>query len=184
MVWYLIFIQKPLPQGQWVLPTCPLTSYRKHSDGSTSHTCSSIKITFVHLFPSPGFVFLSVWYLVLVVCLLPRVASGLWFPYCFIFSLLRAWNPGLCLGSQHWLTVKAAYWWSILLCVPALCYTLPLGHLNHFVWVPDTKAYLYYDLWMMRILDIVFTLKVPTLLFSPPNSLIPTTSCSLHSKRV
>lgn len=123
MVWYLIFIQKPLPQGQWVLPTCPLISYRKHSDGCTSHTCSSIKTTFVHLFPSPGFVFLSVWYLVLVVCLLPRVASGLWFPYCFIFSLLRAWNPGLCLGSQHWLTVMTG---CLLVKHPPLCTCLVL----------------------------------------------------------
>lgn len=55
-------------QGQWMLPTCFLTSYRKHSDSFTLHVCSSTTTMFVLRFSSPGICLaLWVWSLFLVV---------------------------------------------------------------------------------------------------------------------
>lgn len=47
------------------------------------------------------------------------------------------------------------------------------GTAQSFVCFLLPRSYLYYDLWMLIVLDTVFTLMVPALLFSPLSSLLP-----------
>lgn len=82
-------------------------------------------------------------------CLLPREGSG---PLiCLVLHLLSA--QSLKTNFVSWIPIPANSDGS-----PLVTLSGPL--------MP--RAYLYYDLWMMTTLDIVFTLKVPTLLFSLP----------------